>query len=211
MSNNENHVIIYLTRHAQSCANYHFLFPNKNINPIDHIDTPLSPEGIEQVILNRDNLVDINCDVIFCSPLKRCIQTCLQTYNKKDIVKNIYLTSILTECDDNYECQGRTIDEINKDIDLVYYKHFHQINYKYFWFGNPNSNNWSEPSFRIDVSRRVKSFFKLMSSPEFTGKKIHVFTHAGFIFNSIGNNVSNYSTVKLIYNQINNMATIEYL
>lgn len=39
------------------------------------VDIPLNEKGIEQAYITKKNLENISIDIIFCSPLKRAMQT----------------------------------------------------------------------------------------------------------------------------------------
>jgi broad specificity phosphatase PhoE len=195
-----NYTTVYLTRHAKSTRNY---YDQHNIDflkiPDDvFLDTSLCPEGIESVIMKRKLLRNKigPVDIIFTSPMKRCLQTTLLTF--EDIVQQripgIYVMPLLTEIGTSTDCIGKHRKEIIQDPDIFEYKHYPALNFKkYFNEGIPNTENWINPSFLLNT-QRTQQFLKFVQT-HFFGKTIHVFTHSGFIYHLLGKIVDNYETI----------------
>src|SRR5258706_8103611 len=140
-----NHVKIYLIRHAQSTANFYaqkilgddnYIF-GSNVNRLHEdqkfINAGLSPMGFQSVITQRESLLKkINdADILFCSPIKRSLQTCLLTYQSQQLNQNIYLLSLLTEFGDSLENNGVFIDVIQQDPDIISFDHSKKCDYTY--------------------------------------------------------------------------------
>ena len=60
--------MIYFVRHGETEANRNKILQG-------HLNTPLNERGIEQAYQARDNLANINIDVIYSSPLIRAFNT----------------------------------------------------------------------------------------------------------------------------------------
>ena len=74
--------IIYMIRHAKSIANDNGMFGGMT-------DYDLSQEGLKQAEALADRLRDYEVDKIYCSPLKRAIQTITPTAKMKNMDINI--------------------------------------------------------------------------------------------------------------------------
>jgi broad specificity phosphatase PhoE len=212
-----NTVIIYFTRHAESIANRNSARPHPNLKPHAFLDATLSGNGYAQVIENRAKKLEQigKADFIFCSPLKRAIQTCLLTYNTNQIDSNIYLLPLLMEFDKTFECEGVPVPQLLSDPELLTYENSTKLNCDYFWTSNPNktTGEWYNLDFRYNLHGRIEQFFQLLKNKEFTNKTLHVYSHAGFIGNIPGfnQNIHNYHTVKVTFNQDTNDLLTEIL
>ena len=197
-------ITLYLTRHAKSTRNYY----NENsnftlINDSIFRDCALCPQGIESVIKNRDTLQSKigHIDVRLTSPMKRCIQTTLATYETKpQRIHPIHVLPLLTEFGEGYESMGRTMNEICTDPDIFEYKHFPALEFEKFFSEGMNHNinpmtnqTWTNVKFVMDESR-VAKFVKFLKE-KFIGKRVHAFTHHGFIKRLTGYDADNYQTI----------------
>lgn len=204
-----NNTVIYFTRHAESIANRNGQYPNPNLKPHAFTDAPLSGHGYAQVIENRYKKLEHLgvADYIFCSPMKRAMQTCLLTYNNINVDANIYLTSLLIEFDKYPDCEGRPVTQIITDPELMTYNNSNKINLDYFWTDNPHqiTGEWYEPGFRYNLHHRIALFFNIFKDDKFTNKVVHVYSHAGFIGNipEFNRSIANYNTVKVTINRDN--------
>jgi len=198
-------VTLYFTRHAQSLSNQLASKMLSNISPDDFIDCGLSPEGLDSIVYWRNKKLDTikECDYIFSSPLKRCLQTALMTYNKTSLEMPIYVMSLLTEFDKYADCVGRPVLDIKRDLDLVAYNNFKNLDFDTFFmdYNNCNKSEWFSLSFRYDLHGRLSKLRDFFSESQFTGKKIHVFSHGGVIGNLCNKGIINYQTVKMVLNQ----------
>ena len=197
-------ITIFLTRHAKSTRNYYDEKINpKNINDSIFLDCALCPQGIESIIKNRDILQSNigQVDVIMTSPMKRCIQTTLATYESKNQkIHPIHVLPLLTEFGNRYDSTGHSMDEICNDPDIFEYKHFPALEFEQFFsegLGHKvnymNNLSWTYVNFIMDESR-VAKFIKLLKE-NFIGKRIHAFTHHGFIKRLTGYEANNYQTI----------------
>lgn len=200
-----NIVYVFITRHAQSTWNYYHSNHNPNIDKNIFTNSALTSHGIEDIINKRDRklLTLANTDFIFTSPLKRSIETCLLTYNKAILNRNIYILSLLTELDTSCDNDGIFIEDILRDPDIVTCTNFSKLDTEYLFLANPNTENgeWWNIEFRQNVQKRISDLFIFLSDSKFTGKNVSLFSHNGFIANIIGNYVDNYQTVSFILNQ----------
>ncbi len=108
-------MILYVMRHGEVKANLKNQINGRN-------NHGLTMKGKKQAKNNQQIIVNLKIDMIFCSPLKRAIQTCkIATKNKYKI---IYDNRLLER--DSKNMQYKSIKEINKDIwynlskDIVY-------------------------------------------------------------------------------------------
>ena len=124
----------------------------QNINQLGWLPGELSEKGIEQSIALRD-LININdFDVVFCSDLKRAVDSAKYTYeNKKQIIED----SRLREC--NYG------DLNGKDSSLVKYEDHIIENF-------PNGESM------IDVENRIRSFSEFLLK-NYNGKHVAIVAH----------------------------------
>lgn len=203
--NTQPQVTLYFTRHAQSLSNQLASKMPENITSDDFIDCGLSPDGLDSVVYWRNKKLGAikDCDYIFSSPLKRCLQTALMTYNKTSVTVPIYVMSLLTEFDKYADCVGRPIASIQRDLDLVAYANFGQLDFNKFFmeYNNCDPLEWYALSFRYDLHGRLAKLREFFCCEQFTGKKIHVFSHGGVIGNLCHSGIVNYQTVKMVLNQ----------
>jgi broad specificity phosphatase PhoE len=210
-------ITIFFTRHSISCRNQYDRMGKptiKNVNDTTFHDTPLCPDGIEKVIKNRKALLEKmgKIDEIITSPLKRCIETTLLTYqdNKNTSFYPIYVMSLVMEYSNGPDSLGKPISQICSDPSIFSYRHFQALNYQYFMEGyqsdyfsqpiqmNPHSMEWCVLDYRMN-RQRSKWFFEFLKT-HFRGKRIHVITHSLFIYSILGFMPDNYDTLKVLYN-----------
>lgn len=198
---------LFFTRHSQSLSNQ-LGSPSTipaNIQPDDFIDCGLSPDGLDNVVYWRNKkLAAVGpCDFIFTSPLKRCIQTTLMTYNKTVVTGPIYVMSLLTEFDKYADCVGRPVADIKRDLDLIAYANYSKLDFNQYLmeYNTSQRDDWFAMPFRYDLHGRIAKIREFFCRPQFTGKKVHVFSHGGVIGNLCGQSVVNYQTVKIVLDQ----------
>jgi broad specificity phosphatase PhoE len=181
---------VVFTRHAESEFN---VFTEKGGNKTaDLRDCSLSQYGFQQIKENKDALLSkFQADIVFVSPLTRCIQTCLETYS--DPSPPLYAMSLLTEYLDTPDCIGTLPDILQSKFPLIDFETFMMQD-------NPNTpDNWYEPDFRKNITKRVDQFTKFLETQAKDYKKIHVITHGGFIQRIIQKPIDNYSSFLLNY------------
>lgn len=124
----------------------------QNINQLGWLPGELSQKGIQQSIALRD-LININdYDVVFCSDLKRAVDSAKYTYeNKKQIIED----SRLREC--NYG------DLNGQDSSLVKYEE--HITEKF-----PNGESM------VDVENRIRNFSEFLLK-NYNGKHVAIVAH----------------------------------
>lgn len=200
-------ITLFLTRHAKSTRNYYDEKINpKNINDSIFRDCALCPQGIESVIKNRDTLQSRigHVDVMMTSPMKRCIQTTLATYETKHYrIPRIHVLPLLTEFGNRSDSTGRSMEEICTDPDIFEYKHYPDLEFERFFseglghkVNSMTNQTWTNAKFLLDDSRITK-FIQLLKE-KFMGKRIHAFTHHGFIKRLTGYEANNYQTICVI-------------
>ena len=217
-------ITLFLTRHAKSTRNYYdekgSINHNYNITENTFHDTALCPEGIESVILQRQKLQENigSVDFIMTSPMKRCIQTCLATYEKKSYLPPIYVFPLLTEFGNRPDSIGKSMIEISSDPDIFEYNHYKSLDFQSIFLEsvpitNPvdvmKNTSWMDSKFLLDSSR-IHKFVSFLKK-NFLGKKIHAFTHSGFIKHFLGINANNYQTFCVVIDTINNKFTWEHV
>ena len=202
-----NIVTIFLTRHAESTSNY---VADNHIANFDseNIQNPsISAKGLEDIIYwRKDKLKKIgHVDFIFTSPLQLCLETCLLTENVSFLNQPIYVSSLLTEFGETPQTEGQKINDIKRNVDLVSYNNFKQLDFdQFFWRDNRHINTgiWWNVEFRMDLYRRIADFMNMMRDGMFSGKTVHIYSHGGVIENIIkSGGVHNYQTVKITFNQ----------
>lgn len=197
-------ITLFLTRHAKSTRNYYDENANsKDINDSIFRDCALCPQGIESVIKNRDKLQSKigRVDVMMTSPMKRCIQTTLATYETKNQkIHPIHVLPLLTEFGNGYDSMGKSMNEICTDPDIFEYIHFPALEFERLFsegmghkVNSMTNNSWTHVKFLMDDSRITK--FINMLKEKFIGKRIHAFTHHGFIKKLTGYESDNYQTI----------------
>ena len=135
--------MIYIIRHGQTDWN--------KIGRIQgHIDIDLNNQGKEQASVVKEKLKNIKFDKVFCSPLKRALQTAQTIYDGEIIVDERLIERY------NGELEGKLNSEIKVFPD----------------FNDPNDTSYGiEPltSFRT----RVKDFFEEIST-KYKNKNISI-------------------------------------
>jgi broad specificity phosphatase PhoE len=200
-------ITLFLTRHAKSTRNYYDEKINpKNMNDSIFRDCALCPQGIESIIKNRDILQSKigHIEVMMTSPMKRCIQTTLATYETKNYrTPRIHVLPLLTEFGNRSDSTGRSMEEICTDPDIFEYKHFPSLEFERFFseglghkVNSMTNQTWTNAKFLLDDSRITK-FIQLLKE-KFIGKRIHAFTHHGFIKRLTGYEADNYQTICVI-------------
>jgi broad specificity phosphatase PhoE len=194
-------VTVYLTRHAQSTANFNLSKSNPESEKLEKFtNSGLSPLGIIDVVKNRtEHLSNVGkVDYIFSSPLKRAIETCLLTHIDS-LDQPVYVMALVTEFADNPDCTGDYIESIKSDVDITSFPNCEKLDFEiYFWKNNPHreSGKWWELSFRYDLHGRVGKLIEFLKNPEFTGKTVSIFAHCGVVSALLGFGIQNYKTVK---------------
>ena len=209
-------ITIFFTRHSKSTRN---LYDGNgepilnNVTEMSFRDTALCPDGIEKVIQKREKLKEELgvIDAILTSPLKRCVQTTLLTYQdvKDKSVYPIYVMSLLMEYSSGPDSTGVPMSQLCSDPDIFSYRHFHSLNFEYLIEGYQSKNfsknefidigiEWCALDYRINT-KRTKWFFEFIKK-HFMDRRIHVISHGLFIHSVIGQIIDNYDTVKIIYN-----------
>ena len=209
-------ITIYFTRHSKSCHN---LYEANGFPPIYGVseytfrDTALCPDGIEKVISKRSRVIDKigEIDAIITSPLKRCIETTLLTYqNVKHAIHPIHVMPLVMEYGNAMDCLGVPMRHIFNDPDIFSYRHFMALNFDYFTEAfysnsiphrphfNVESMEWTVLDYRMNPLR--SEWFMTFLRTHFLGKRVHVVTHGMFIYSIVGFIPDNYQTIKVDYN-----------
>jgi broad specificity phosphatase PhoE len=184
------------------------------VNDTAFRDTPLCPEGIENIIYNRKQLRNTMgaVDVIFTSPLKRCIETTLLSYQDVNTssFQPIHTMSLLMEYSKGAESIGVPMSQMKNDPTVFCYRHYPSLDYRYFMEGfhsnhypsnlgfNEHTLEWTILDYRSN-HQRTKWFFDFVRT-RFRGKRIHVVTHSMFMYSFLGFIPNNYETVRVLYN-----------
>ncbi len=218
----KNEVTIYLVRHAESTANcykanmgnspdYSGVLPDIDYVRKENlfINASLSAEGFKQ-IFNKYKLPmhAINADFIFCSPIKRAIQTALLTYYDMDLDdKPIHILPLITEFGESPENIGVSQAKQQNDPEIICYKNYACIDWdQYFWQGNTPENKqsgeWWNESFRLNINKRISDLKIILSHQQFKNKSVILFTHYAFIKEFTGEKKGNYKMVEAKYDQI---------
>jgi broad specificity phosphatase PhoE len=166
-----------MTCHAESEYN---AFMDGKIKTKDFTDCSLSKDGLERIYENKKTLLDKmhpKMDIVFLSPYKRCIETCLETYKDKTNIPSMYAMSLLTDSLDTPECVGTTQNELENNPKYEYIDFKEVFNEK-----NPNKE-WYDYNFRRGISTRMKLFedFLVENKEELINKNIQVITHSTFM------------------------------
>ena len=210
-------ITIYFTRHSTSCRNLYDSLGQPALNGVNSVtfrDTPLCPDGIERIIRKRDEkrrkIGEI--DATITSPLKRCIETTLMTYQNvhNRAIKPIYVMSLVMEYSAGHDSLGNSMSQICTDPTIFSYRHFPSLDFNYFMEGfqsqhftgvnqfRPYTLEWAILDYRMNP-QRSEWFFDFVRT-HFQGKRIHVVTHSMFIYSIIGVIIDNYETVKVDFN-----------
>jgi broad specificity phosphatase PhoE len=209
-------ITIFFTRHSKSTRNLYDANGKpilNNVTDTSFRDTALCPDGIEKVIQKREILKEEMgvIDAILTSPLKRCVQTTLLTYQdvKDKSVYPIYVMSLLMEYCSGPDSTGVPMSQLCSDPDIFSYCHFPSLNFEYLLEGYQSKNfsknelidigiEWCALDYRINT-KRTKWFFEFIKK-HFLDRRIHVISHGLFIYSILGQIIDNYETVKVIYN-----------
>lgn len=213
-------ITLYFTRHSISCRNLYDSIGQPSLHDVNVTtfrDTSLCPDGIERVTRKRDEKRKKmgEVDAIISSPLKRCIETTLLTYqNVKDkSVYPIYVMPLVMEYGPGPDSLGVPMNQLCSDPDVFSYRHFPSLDFTYFMEGfrsqhypsemqfNRYTMEWSILDYRMNP-QRSEWFFDFLRT-HFRGKRIHVVTHSLFIYSIIGHIPDNYDTIKMEYNPDN--------
>ena len=139
--------MIYIVRHGQTDYNVEGRYAGR-------IDVELNEKGIEQANIIKEELKNINFDMVFSSPLKRAFTTAsIITNNEITVDKRIIERS-------NGKLEGKLKTEINDDID----------------FNDPNLTKYNIENIN-DFRNRIYNFFDEII--KYKDKNILVVTHAG--------------------------------
>ena len=155
---------IVLIRHGQSEANridkevYKFL--------CGRFDCDLTEYGEKQAVALRNNPLLQNADAIFCSPLKRTIQTAKLFSSQPIIIDDRIQERTMGEFD------GKAVDEVKSNP--IYSKYFSEpiyMNFRNsFIMKAPNGESYA------DVEARVSDFLKEILSQNYN--KVIIVSHA---------------------------------
>ena len=121
--------MIYIVRHGQTDWNLNGRYGGR-------IDVPLNEHGIDQAKQIREELININFDVVFSSPLIRAYTTA-QIISDNNIIKDDRIIER-----SNGDLEGKLKSEINVKID----------------FNDPNENRYNIENI-IDFRNRINNFF----------------------------------------------------
>ncbi len=195
---------IYMIRHARSIANDSGLFGGIT-------DYELSHEGLMQSYALANRLKDSEFDNIYCSPLKRAIQTIIPTAKLKNMDINIV--------DDLREINVGTWEDILRDdLRKMYPEENKYIDETEYYTGMAGQEE------TIDVANRVYSAI-LDIAKNNLGKSIiitsHVVAMRAFLCKIMNipfektkekiGNLENTSITKVIYDNETNKFEVEYL
>ena len=195
---------IYMIRHAKSIANDSGLFGGIT-------DYELSHEGLMQSDVLANRLKDYEFDKIYCSPLKRAIQTIIPTAKLKNMDINIV--------DDLREINvGSWENILRDDLRKMYPEENKYIDETEYYIGMINQEK------TVDVSNRMYDAI-LNIAKDNIGKTIIITSHIVAIRaflckimnipfektkEKIGN-LENTSITKVIYDNETNKFEVEYL
>jgi len=171
---------IFLIRHGYAKHNYGYdNFGDKVFYDPAYFDPELMPKGYQQAQEAGKKLVNINFKQIYCSPLKRCIETIDNLLSTSKIITDtVYRTSKnefinlddrLMEPQGDHICNKRHekveiqkyVSKFNKMFDLINVS----LNYEF--------NNESE----IDINNRIKSFISDIKTTHNNDDNILIVTH----------------------------------
>ena len=139
--------MIYIVRHGQTNYNLEGRYAGR-------IDVELNEKGIEQANTIKEELKDINFDMVFSSPLKRAYKTASIITDNEIITDNRIIER------SNGELEGKLKTEINDSID----------------FNDPNLTKYNIENIN-DFRKRIYDFFDEIV--KYKDKNILVVTHAG--------------------------------
>ena len=143
---------LYIVRHGQTNGNI------ERIMDGCRRDIPLNETGTQQAIKARENIKDINFDLVICSPLIRTRQTMeLITENRFPV---IYEKEILER--DCGEFTGKSFDSLDRDL---------------YWNYNDTTQYESAENIK-DFFKRIHNYLDNLKS-KYKEKTILLVTHGG--------------------------------
>ena len=171
--------MLYIVRHGQTDWNVEKRYAGRT-------DVPLNDIGIQQANTVKDELKNVEFDVVFSSPLKRAYKTAQIICNKKIITDERIIER------SNGDLEGKLKNEIKEEID----------------FNDPNNNLYNIESI-IDFRNRINNFLDEVTK-KYKNKNVLIVTHAGvaiymrcyFEGEPISNDYSSY--------KINNCKVLKY-
>lgn len=151
---------IFITRHAQTIWNL-----DKRMQGCQ--DSPLTQKGIANAKKLGKSLENIDFDLIYCSPLKRAVDSA--NYIRGDKNTNIILDENFKEM--NYgKWEGMTVNEINEKYSLEYHN----------FINNPEKfTPLGGESYDSVINRVKKGLFNIIKKHE--GENILIVTHTAII------------------------------
>ncbi len=139
--------MIYIVRHGQTDI-------NKEGRYCGRMDVDLNETGIKEAHILKEKLAGINFDIVFCSPLKRAIETAKIITDHKLIIDDRLIER------NNGKIEGMNKNNIPKDV-------------------NFNSDDDKYGIEKISLFRgRIYSFINDILE-KYPGKEVLVVTHAG--------------------------------
>jgi len=161
---------IYLIRHAQSEANAALDLDD----PTFYYDARITTLGKEQAINTQKKLIDVDFDLMLCSPLTRTLQTFTLLFPKP--IANTIILPIVREHLDNSCDVGRQPSVIAKE-----FPHFNFDKVNKFWWNNdiPIDEKAINRESIEDLDKRVIKFKNWISKR--SEKKIAIVSHGTFI------------------------------
>lgn len=142
--------MIYIVRHGQTDWNVVGRYQGRK-------DIELNQKGIEQARKIKEQLKDVDFDLIFSSPLKRAVETAnIITENNNNLIKDDRLIER-----NNGDIEGKLKSEILEEID----------------FNNPNESGHGIENIN-NFRKRIFDFFDYITN-KYSEKNILVVTHAG--------------------------------
>ena len=196
--------IIYLIRHAKSTANDNGMFGGIT-------DYELSPEGLMQAEELADRLKEYEIDGIYCSPLKRAIQTITPTARLRNI--NINIVDNLREIN-----VGTWEDILRDDLRKMYPEENKYIDETEFYTGMIGQEE------TIDVANRMYDAILKIAKDNLNKKVIvtsHVVAMRAFLCKIMNipfeqtkekiGKLGNISITKVTYEDKSNEFEVEYL
>ena len=196
--------IIYMIRHAKSMANDNGMFGGIT-------DYDLSQEGLMQAEALAEQLNDYEIDKIYCSPLKRAIQTITPTAKMKNM--DINIDDGLIEIN-----VGTWEDILRDDLRKMYPKENKYIDETEFYTGMTGQEE------TVDVANRMYNAILKIAKDNLNKTIIitsHVVAMRAFLCKIMNipfeqtkekiGNLENTSITKVIYDAETNKFEVEYL
>lgn len=142
--------MIYIVRHGQTDWNLKRIYQGR-------IDIELNSKGIEQANALQEKLKDVKFDYVFCSPLKRALQTA-------QIITNHHISideRLIERC--NGEFEGKKIEDCPTDYD----------------FNDPADSRYGIENI-TEFKNRIAGFLQDVCAKH-KNKDVLIVTHAGVI------------------------------